>query len=228
MTLYLRLITTKEDNEIARKIVESFHSYKPAYRVIGRRINWLIERDGSRNARGTVIGFIGIASAPLFFPKCFIEYLGIEKEYDGVSLHWINLGQMAANWRFAFNEKAEPRDGSKTLSLLAKIAPVEWEKKYGEPLELIITLIGKSRVALVDPEKAGTTYKAANWIYIGKTSGNVMHSNSLRRYKEDGRKKATERWAGSHNVGLAEVKLVFVLPLKNGWKERLLKKKERA
>ena len=215
MSLYLRLITTPEDNAIAKMIVERYHSYKPTYRVIGRRVNWLIERDGTKNLHGKVIGMIGIASAPLFLPRCFIDFLGIGNEYDGVSLHWINMNHMAANWRFALTDDAHPNEASQTLALLVKVAPKEWERKYGDPLHLIITLIGAG--------KNGASYRAANWLHIGQTSGDAMHANSLRGYKITGaRTRAVEHWKRTHN-DVGQSKMIFVKPLTADWKHALLK-----
>jgi len=54
--------------------------------------------------------------------------------------------------------------GSRVLSLSQKRLDRDWEKTFGHPLVLLETF--------VDPERfRGTVYRAANWIYVGKTKG---------------------------------------------------------
>lgn len=53
---------------------------------------------------------------------------------------------------------------SKALSLASKQLPTDWQKRYGFEPVLLETF--------VDPKLyQGTCYKAANWIYLGKTAG---------------------------------------------------------
>lgn len=53
---------------------------------------------------------------------------------------------------------------SKILSLAAHQLPPDWEKLYGYRPLLLETLVDRSRYR-------GTSYKAANWIYLGATQG---------------------------------------------------------
>lgn len=54
---------------------------------------------------------------------------------------------------------------SHLLGRIAKILPADWESVYRHPLYFLETFI--------DPERGfkGTCYKAANWIYLGETTG---------------------------------------------------------
>jgi len=48
--------------------------------------------------------------------------------------------------------------------VLVKRLSADWRRKYGHPIFLLETF--------VDPEHfSGTTYRAANWIYLGQTQG---------------------------------------------------------
>lgn len=48
--------------------------------------------------------------------------------------------------------------------MIARRLPTQWEERYGRRPVLLETF--------VDTEQfAGTCYKAANWIYVGKTKG---------------------------------------------------------
>ncbi len=54
---------------------------------------------------------------------------------------------------------------SHLLGRIAKVLPADWERLYHHPLYFIETFI--------DPERGfkGTCYKAANWVYLGETTG---------------------------------------------------------
>lgn len=57
-----------------------------------------------------------------------------------------------------------PNLASRTLALLARDAVRQWEEYYSVPLSCLETF--------VDPERfAGTCYRAANWRFVGRTSG---------------------------------------------------------
>ena len=54
---------------------------------------------------------------------------------------------------------------SHLLGRIAKVLPADWERVYHHPLYFFETFI--------DPERGfkGTCYKAANWVYLGETTG---------------------------------------------------------
>jgi len=57
-----------------------------------------------------------------------------------------------------------PHLASHLLAKMAKQISRDWQELYGHPIYLLETF--------VDPERfAGTSYRAANWIYLGLTSG---------------------------------------------------------
>jgi len=51
-----------------------------------------------------------------------------------------------------------------TFSCLAAIVSADWQQLYGHPLYFLETFIDPSRFR-------GTCYRAANWIYLGVTTG---------------------------------------------------------
>jgi hypothetical protein len=57
-----------------------------------------------------------------------------------------------------------PNAASRILSLSQKRLPADWQVTFGHPLVLIETFVDPGRFR-------GTIYKAANWIYVGKTKG---------------------------------------------------------
>jgi hypothetical protein len=53
---------------------------------------------------------------------------------------------------------------SHILSIISKRISSDWESKYGHPLFALETFVEKDRFK-------GTCYKAANWKYMGVTTG---------------------------------------------------------
>jgi len=47
---------------------------------------------------------------------------------------------------------------------MAKVVPADWERIYNHPLHFLETFVDTERFK-------GTCYKAANWIYLGDTTG---------------------------------------------------------
>jgi hypothetical protein len=57
-----------------------------------------------------------------------------------------------------------PHLASHILGLIVRRIASDWKEKYGHPLYLLETFVEKERFK-------GTCYKAANWIYVGETTG---------------------------------------------------------
>ena len=157
MKVELKLILTDNDKNIAKSIVENHHSYVPSFKSVGRRIDWLIFVDGK------VKGMIGIGSST--YPPCkdILKRLNISKaEYRKI------FNNVANNWRFCMTERIKNL-GTMVLKQLRKEAPVEWEKKYGDKLEYLITFVGGGH--------NGAVSRADNWEVIGETSGLPKHKS---------------------------------------------------
>lgn len=75
-----------------------------------------------------------------------------------------NLQLVVNNSRFLILPWVRVRYLASTiLSLCARQLPADWERLYGYHPLLLETL--------VDPQFPGTSYRAANWTYLGKTRG---------------------------------------------------------
>ena len=106
-----------------------------------------------------------------------------------------NLSLMAYNSRFLVLPWVEVRYlASHLLGRMAKILPVDWEKTYQHPLYFLETFVDTERFK-------GICYQAANWIYMGKTTG---------RGKNDSTGKPNR-----------SIKAVWGLPLSKDFRERL-------
>ncbi len=147
----IRLTECKDaqDFRLFREIIDTYHTYKPWKRCPGRRISWLIETTGSES-----VGAIGVHSAVLV--------LGARDRFIGWNRaqKLLHLTQIANNYRFALKMRGI---GSMVLSEFESAAKKRWRERYGERLLLLETL--------VQPPYTGTSYRAANWIYVGMTKG---------------------------------------------------------
>ncbi len=77
----------------------------------------------------------------------------------------LNLPLIVNNARFLILPWVSSKNlASKILSQVARRLPDDWERKYNIRPVLLETFVDTERFA-------GTCYKAANWIYIGKTKG---------------------------------------------------------
>jgi hypothetical protein len=96
------------------------------------------------------------------------RHIGVRDRFIGWDKHTRqkNISLMAYNTRFLILPWIEIKYlASHILSQIAKILPKDWLSFYRHPVYYLETF--------VDTEKGfkGTCYKAANWIYLGKTTG---------------------------------------------------------
>jgi hypothetical protein len=88
-----------------------------------------------------------------------------------------NLHLLAYNTRFLILPWVRvPHLASHILARMARILPMDWNGIYCHPVYYLETFIDKTRYA-------GTCYKAANWIYLGDTTGRGKndHTNKPNR-----------------------------------------------
>jgi len=124
---------------------------------------------------GEIVACIGWGAAALRCPKRD-EYIGWDYEEKRKRLNYI-----VNNQRFLILPYVKLKNlGSKILSLNLKRLSSDWEEKYGHPVYLAETFVDSSRFR-------GTVYRAANWKYLGETSGKGKKGNS---YKKHGKPKS--------------------------------------
>ena len=76
-----------------------------------------------------------------------------------------NIRFIAYNSRFLIMPWVEvPHLASHLLGRMARMLPVEWERVYGHPVHFAETFVYPERFR-------GTCYRAANWIFLGRTTG---------------------------------------------------------
>jgi hypothetical protein len=120
------------------------------------------------------------------------EFIGWEAQQRQQSLCYI-----AANTRFLILPFVKiPHLASWALGQTLRRLSKDWERKYGHPILLVETFVQRNRFA-------GTSYKAANWVCVGSTTG---------RSRQDHRHKLR-----------VPVKDVYLYPLHRRFREELSK-----
>lgn len=155
MEVKLYVADTLSAKKTVNYIIETYHSYVPTSKSVGRRLDWLISVDGE------IVGMIGIGSAT--YPPCkdVLEKLNITKrEYKDI------FNSIANNWRFCMM-KSIKNVGTMVLKELRKQAPIEWKNRFGDELKYLVTFVGGNN--------NGAVYKADNWELIGETAGLPEH-----------------------------------------------------
>lgn len=76
-----------------------------------------------------------------------------------------NIRQVAYNSRFLILPWVEvPHLASHLLGRMTRMLPGEWERVYGHPVHFVETFV-------YPEEFRGTCYRAANWVFLGRTTG---------------------------------------------------------
>ena len=140
--------------------------------------------------RGQVIACLAWSSAP--------RHLGSRDRFIAwdAEARRRNIHLIAYNTRFLILPWVEqaPHLASHILGRMARQLSRDWQQVYAHPIHLLETF--------VDPERfAGTCYRAANWIVVGKTTGRGKDSTSEQPNRS--------------------VKLILVLPLHRRFRELL-------
>ncbi|HKI48020.1 MAG TPA: DUF4338 domain-containing protein [Desulfobacteria bacterium] len=109
-----------------------------------------------------------------------------------------NLQKIINNSRFLIFPWVRVKNlASSALALAIKTVPDDWERTYGYRPVLMETLVDEKRFK-------GTCYKAANWSYVGKTTGRGRMDRENKRHG-------------------AAVKAIYLYPLTPGFRDELLR-----
>jgi hypothetical protein len=85
-----------------------------------------------------------------------------------------NIHLVAYNARFLIPPWVEvPHLASHLLGRMVRMLPAEWERIYGHVVYFAETFVDA-------PRFAGTCYRAANWLHLGRTTGRGKDSQSKR------------------------------------------------
>lgn len=154
--LYLEKITTKENREWFYDFVDRYH-YLGYQRPFGAHLRYFIRAGGIEDA---IIGCLQFSS-PAWRMTPRDKYIGWSEEQRVK-----NLQKIVNNSRFLILPWVRVKNlASKVLAIASKIIQMDWEKTYTYQPVLLETLIDSAY------NYTGTCYKAANWVYVGTTTG---------------------------------------------------------
>src|SRR5438552_6058050 len=147
------------DEPLFNSLIEHYH-YLGYEQPVGEHLKYLVW------AQGRPIACLAWSSAP--------RHLGSRDCYIGWSgeARLRNIRFIAYNTRFLILPWVRVEHlASHILGRMAARISDDWQRMYGHPVYFLETL--------VDPERfRGTCYRAANWVWLGRTTGRGKQSNS--------------------------------------------------
>lgn len=151
--LSLTVVRSRPESALWNELVERYHYL--GYRVpVGANLRYLVRSVSA----GQVLGCL-LWSSPAWKMAVRDHWIGWTDEQ-----RLRNLQLVVNNSRFLILPWVRVRYlASSILSLCARRLPIDWEQLYGYRPRLLETV--------VDVQFRGTSYRAANWIYLGETRG---------------------------------------------------------
>jgi len=150
--LQLRQVRRTPEEALFNSLLQQFH-YLGYTQPVGEHLKYLVY------ACGRPVACLAWSSAP--------RHLGSRDRFIGWSAQarLKNIRLLAYNTRFLILPwVVVPQLASHLLGRIARQLPGDWERLYGHPIYFLETFI--------DPQRfRGTCYRAANWIYLGDTTG---------------------------------------------------------
>ena len=159
--LEFRQVRRSPDERLFNSLIEQFH-YLGYCHPVGEQLKYIIY------AHRLPIACLAWSSAP--------RHIGSRDRFIGwtAKMRREHLRLMACNTRFLILPWVRvPSLASHILGRMARILPRDWHRVYRHGIHYLETFVDKSRFA-------GTCYKAANWIYLGDTTGRGKNDQTRR------------------------------------------------
>lgn len=148
----IRQVRRTPAEKLYNSLIDQYH-YLGYCHPVGEHLKYIIY------AEERPIGCFAFSSSPRHI-GCRDRFIGWSKEVRQKNLHLI-----AYNTRFLILPWVKVRFlASHLLSRIVQVAAADWESVYNHRIYFIDTFIDKDRFK-------GTSYRAANWIYLGETTG---------------------------------------------------------
>lgn len=130
------------------------HHYLGFHRTVGENLKYLVRDRQGRDLACVLFGSAAWKTRPRD------EFIGWSHETRSRNLLWITN-----NTRFLILPWVRvPHLASHVLGRISRRIRADWKAKYGHPVHLLETFVEQGRFS-------GTCYKAANWKYVGSTTG---------------------------------------------------------
>ena len=176
----LELVTTKQERRLWREMLDERH-YLGAGPLCGAQLRYIVYLND------VAVGGLAFSSAA-YALSARDKWIGWSE-----AARKQNLSRIVCNSRFLLKIRKYGLASSVLNKALCRL-PTDWHDKYGVKPLLVETFVEKDRYH-------GTCYQAANWEYVGETSGR-------------GRNDPTHSKA-------VPIKRVFVYPLDESWRKIL-------
>jgi hypothetical protein len=161
-TLELRQVRRTPEEALFNSLLEQYH-YLGYQQPVGEHLKYLVL------AKGQAIACLAWCSAP--------RHLASRDRHIGWSAEARkrNIRFIAYNTRFLILPWVQvPHLASHILGRMAKIVPHDWRQVYAHPVYWLETFIDPARFK-------GTCYRAANWQYLGATTGRGHNARTKKR-----------------------------------------------
>jgi len=148
----LRQVRKSTDEKLFNSLVQQFH-YLGYTQPVGEHLKYIVY------AKGLPVACLAFSSAPY--------HIGPRDEFIGWDRNTLEERRhlLAYNTRFLILPWVRvPHLASHLLGLCARTINKDWQTLYNHPVYWLETFVDTERFA-------GTCYKAANWIFLGYTSG---------------------------------------------------------
>jgi hypothetical protein len=153
--LRLRKVTTEAQRDLWYEHIDRYH-YLGYQLPFGAQLRYFIE---SGNGENLVLGCLQFSS-PAWKMAPRDRWIGWSDEQ-----RQRNLQKVINNSRFLILPWVKVKNlASSVLAVAVRTVPDDWQICYGYRPVVMETLVDKGRFA-------GTCYRAANWIYVGTTTG---------------------------------------------------------
>jgi hypothetical protein len=158
----LRQVRRTEEEKLFNNLIQQYH-YLGYTLPVGEHLKYLVY------GGGRLLACFGFSSAPYAF-DCRDNYLGWSRQARERNRHLL-----AYNSRFLILPWVHvPHLASHLLGRIAKTISQDWQKVYHHPILWLETFVDTERFA-------GTCYKAANWIFLGLTSGRGKYNKTQKQ-----------------------------------------------
>jgi hypothetical protein len=150
--LTFRQVRRTEGEALFNSLIEQYH-YLGYCQPVGEQLKYIVF------AKGRPIACLAWSSAP--------RHIGSRDRFIGWTkeMREKNLSLIACNTRFLILPWVYVSClASHILGRMVKVLPLDWERLYHHPLYYLETFVDRERFP-------GTCYRAANWLYLGQTTG---------------------------------------------------------
>jgi len=157
----IKQVRRTPDEKLYDSLISEYHYLGYVY-PIGEYLKYIFF------THGRPLGGICFSSAVRHL-KCRDQFLGWSKAQREANLHFI-----AYNTRFLILPWVSIYClASQLLSNIIKLVSADWESYFNHPIYFVETFVDTERFR-------GTCYQAANWIYLGKTTGRGKNDQTFR------------------------------------------------